>query len=135
MENKDIILAQWKTCVEMVNSISQRRDTLNNLFVTLNIAILTTISIRWDLKSLIVSFAGILLCSIWIFILINFKILNSKKFEVINDIESKLPEKPFAKEWGLLKDSKYRDGTQLEYLIPSVFIISYIILTIILICN
>lgn len=100
MENKDIILAQWKTCVEMANSISQRRDTLNNLFVTLNIAILTTISIRWDLKSLIVSFAGILLCSIWIFILINFKILNSKKFEVINDIESKLPEKPFAKEWG-----------------------------------
>ena len=97
MENKDIILTQWQTCVEMANSISQRRDTLNNLFVTLNMAILTAISIIWDLKSLIVSLIGILLCFAWIFILRNFKILNSEKFKVINDIENKLPEKPFAK--------------------------------------
>ena len=136
MENKDIILTQWQTCVEMANSISQRRDTLNNLFVTLNMTILTAISIIWDLKSLIVSLIGILLCFAWIFILRNFKILNSEKFKVINDIENKLPEKPFAKEWELLKkDGKYIDGTMLEYFIPSIFIVSYIVLIIILICN
>lgn len=136
MENKDIILAQWQTCVEMANSISQRRDTLNNLFVTLNMAILTAISIIWDLKSLIVSLTGVLLCIAWIFILRNFKILNNKKFKVINDIESKLPEKPFAQEWELLKkDSKYIEGTLLEYSIPSVFLISYIVIVVILIKN
>ena len=135
MENKDIILAQWQTCVEMANSISQRRDTLNNLFVTLNMAILTAISIIWDLKSLIISLLGVLLCFAWIFLLRNFRILNSEKFKVINDIENKLPEKPFIKEWELLKDRKYIDGTILEYFIPSIFIVSYIVLIIILICN
>ena len=25
------LLAQWQTCVEMANSVSSRRDTMNNL--------------------------------------------------------------------------------------------------------
>ena len=33
--NEDLILAQWQTCVEMANSVSQRRDTMNNVFITL----------------------------------------------------------------------------------------------------
>lgn len=36
-EDKDQdVLAIWQTCVEMANGVSQRRDTMNNLFVTLN---------------------------------------------------------------------------------------------------
>ena len=34
----EITLTQWKTCVEMADSISKRRDTLNNTFTTLNIS-------------------------------------------------------------------------------------------------
>jgi len=35
-EPKDeLLLAQWQTCVEMANSISQRRDTMNNIFYNL----------------------------------------------------------------------------------------------------
>ena len=41
--NVDVVLAQWQTCVEMANSISQRRDAMNNLFVTLNLAIIAAI--------------------------------------------------------------------------------------------
>lgn len=37
-DKTDVILAQWQTCVEMANSVSQRRDTMNNIFVTLNLA-------------------------------------------------------------------------------------------------
>ena len=65
MENKDekteIILAQWQTCVEMANSISQRRDTMNNIFITLNLAILASISIMWEVKSIFVLIAGIII--------------------------------------------------------------------------
>ena len=39
----ELILAQWQTCVEMANSVSQRRDSMNNIFITLNLAILATI--------------------------------------------------------------------------------------------
>lgn len=39
-DSQENLLAQWQTCVEMANSVSERRDTMNNLFVTLNIAII-----------------------------------------------------------------------------------------------
>lgn len=127
-EETEIILAQWQTCVEMADSISHRRDAMNNLFITLNLAISTAISIVWDIKSIIVLFVGIVFCIIWIFLIRNFKNLNKEKFSVINDLEQKLPEKPFSKEWGKLKSNKsYKDGTKIEYLLPIIFIFVYVI--------
>lgn len=68
-DNKtEVILAQWQTCVEMANSVSQRRDAMNNIFITLNLAILTAISITWDIKSVFILIAGIVICCIWIFL-------------------------------------------------------------------
>ena len=37
--DKQLALAQWQTCVEMANAVSQRRDATNNLFVTLHLAV------------------------------------------------------------------------------------------------
>ena len=51
-ENQEALLAQWQTCVEMANAVSERRDTMNNLFVTLNLAIIAAISFMWDTKTL-----------------------------------------------------------------------------------
>ena len=47
--NEDLILAQWQTYVEMANSVSQRRDAMNNVFITLNLALLTAVSLAWDI--------------------------------------------------------------------------------------
>ena len=33
-----MIIGQWQTCVEMANSVSQRRDIMNNTFITVNLA-------------------------------------------------------------------------------------------------
>jgi hypothetical protein len=38
-ENIEVLLAQWQTCVEMANAVSERRDNMNNLFVTVNLAL------------------------------------------------------------------------------------------------
>lgn len=38
-KSEETLLTQWQTCVEMANAVSQRRDAMNNLFVTLNLAI------------------------------------------------------------------------------------------------
>lgn len=54
-ERIDVILAQWQTCVEMANSVSERRDSMNNLFVSLNVGIMATISIVWDTKSVVLA--------------------------------------------------------------------------------
>lgn len=54
--------------------------------------------------------------------------LNSEKFKVINDLEEKLPAKPFNEEWKhLQKNKKYKDGTTLEMLLPLMFIFLYVI--------
>ena len=102
-DKTEIILAQWQTCVEMANSVSQRRDTMNNIFVTLNLAIIAAVSITWDLKSLFILAAGIVVCIIWILFIRNYKLLNTEKFNVINKKKKKLPVKPFNDEWKKLK--------------------------------
>lgn len=133
-DKTEIILAQWQTCVEMANSVSQRRDTMNNIFVTLNLAIIAALSITWDIKSLFILTAGIVVCVIWILFIRNFKLLNTEKFNVINDIEKKLPVKPFNEEWKKLKNNKkYKDSTKLEKTLPIMFIILYAIAIVVII--
>lgn len=127
-DKTDVILAQWQTCVEMANSVSQRRDTMNNIFVTLNLAIIATVSITWDIKSLFILAAGIVVSIIWLLFIRNYKLLNTEKFNVINEIENKLPVKPFNDEWKKLRSNKkYKDGTKLEKTLPIMFIVLYII--------
>lgn len=127
-EKTEIILAQWQTCVEMADSISHRRDAMNNLFITLNLAISTAISIVWDIKSIIILLVGIIFCIVWLSLIQNFKNLNKEKFSVINELEQKLPEKPFLNEWEKLKANKsYTDGTKIEYLLPIIFISVYVV--------
>ena len=131
---EELLLAQWQTCVEMANSISQRRDSMNNIFVTLNLAIIAAVSIVWDIKSILILIAGIVVCALWLLFIRNYKQLNSAKFDVINRIEKKLPAQPFFEEWKKLKNNKkYMDGTKLEKRLPTMIIVPYIVTAIIII--
>lgn len=126
-EDKELLLNQWQTCVDMASSVSQRRDNMNNIFITLNLAIMAAVSITWDIKSLFILIAGIAICILWILNIRNYKLLNTAKFNVINSIEEKLPSAPFKDEWQFLKNSKkYMDSTTLERILPITFIILYI---------
>lgn len=136
MEDKEVLLSQWQTCVEMANSVSQRRDSMNNLFVTLNIALLAANSFLWDMKTIILSIAGICICVVWLFFIRNFKLLNTAKFLIIEEIEKNLPMQAFNEEWKHLKDNeKYREGTKLEIAFPVIFIVLYISIVIIMIAT
>lgn len=142
-EETEIILSQWKTCVEMADSVSKRRDSMNNIFITLNLAILATVSIKLDLKSVFILVAGILICSLWILFIRNYKLLNEAKFEVIHNLESKLTMNPLQDEWAILESNKkqnkndnnkishkYKDTTTLEEFLPITFIILYSVMII-----
>lgn len=126
-ENEETILGQWQTCVDMANSTSQRRDSMNNLFATLNIALIAATSIVWDLKSIIMAIGGIILCGAWLAFVRYFRQLNEAKFKVINNLEKKLPQQPFADEWKILKKQKNTsEGTKLERILPIAFIALYV---------
>lgn len=133
-DSKDeLLLAQWQTCVEMANSVSQRRDTMNNIFITLNLAIMAAVSIVWDIKSILILVAGIVVCVLWLLFIRNYKQLNTAKFDVINKIEKKLPAQPFCDEWEKLKgNKKYMDGTKLERYLPIMFIVLYVVTAIVI---
>ena len=138
-EDKDALLGQWQTCVEMANAVSQRRDAMNNLFVTLNLAIIAAVSLIWNTKTVALLVSGIIVCAVWIFFIRNFRELNKAKFEVINKLEQCLPVSAFSDEWQSLKKSrKYIEGTKLEKLLPFTFCILYIGIFILIIfqgCN
>lgn len=132
-EKIELLLSQWKTCVEMANSVSQRRDAMNKIFITLNLAIVTTVSVTWDLKMFFILVVGMATCVIWLLFIRNYRELNTEKFKVINAIEQRLPVKPFNEEWkGLKANQKYMDGTRLEKVLPCVFIAIYVVATVLI---
>ena len=136
-EDKDQdVLAIWQTSVEMANGVSQRRDTMNNLFVTLNIAVIAAVSWMWDVKTVFLCVAGLVICVVWLLYINNFKRLNAAKFRVIYDLEERLGVTPFKDEWDILKKTKrYLEGTKLERILPIAFALRYAVVFVILICT
>lgn len=130
---EEIVLAQWQTCVEMANAVSERRDNMNNLFITINLAVIAAISYVWEIQTIALCIAGIILCIIWMAFIYNFKQLNTVKFDVINKMEKDLPIQAFNDEWESLKKNKhYFYGSTLEIALAVVFLIGYTALVIIL---
>lgn len=124
-----VVLEQWKTCVEMANEISSRRDTMNNLFVTLNLAFIAAISLTWDAKISILSVVSIVVNIIWLLLIRYYKKINEAKYKIILKMEKDLPFQAFSDEWKVYKSGKYSiNGTTLELLLPCTFITAYLIM-------
>ena len=122
-----IILQQWQTCVESASVVSQRRDVVNGLFVTLSLAIVGAASAFWDYRALPLLIIGCVMCAGWFLYLQSLKTLNSAKFRVVSSLEDMLPFSPFQDEWINLKSRKcYVKGTSIERMMPISFSVLYI---------
>lgn len=146
---RDHILEQYKLFVEMADRTSSRRDVANGFFLALNGSLLGVASVLVDKGytlnpkyGLVIPLAVLLLlCFFWWRLIISFKQLNSAKFQIIDELESRLPANLYGKaEWKtLLKEGKnykvYWPLTHLESKIPILFGIGYIIVTIFLWCS
>jgi len=88
---KDHLLEQWKTCVEMANCNSERRISTNNVYITVNAAIIALISFTFDYKSILLSMVGAIVSILWLNSIISYKKLNSVKYQIINEIEKSCP--------------------------------------------
>ena len=89
-----IILEQWKTCVEMANCNSEKRNTMNTLYIIINSALIAVISFAWENKSIFLSIVGIFVCLLWLGALKSYKQLSVVKYDIIQKIENKLPLAP-----------------------------------------
>jgi len=140
MGEKEIILEQYKLFVNTAEKVSDRRQSANNFFLTLNSAILafsgylTSIDIKkWYF---IVAFMGVFISYFWLKIIKSYRQLNSGKFKVIHDVEEKLPIALFKDEWNYLgkgRTKEYVKLTVVESGVPILFMLLYILIIIIMI--
>ncbi|MCR5696474.1 MAG: hypothetical protein K6G73_05795 [Marinilabiliaceae bacterium] len=134
-EDINMLFEQYKLYVEQANNISERRATANNFFLTTQTAIVTLPNVFEHYNGLRVLYvAGIMLAVLWFFVILNYKNLNSAKYDVIGELEQKLPAMPYNYEWQKLQkgtnNSKYWPLSHIERIVPWVFVVCYILLLI-----
>jgi len=154
----------YKLAVEMADRTSARRAGANSFFVTLNATLAAVIAVlsaarrppshgglpTFDAFGLaIAAAAGMVLSLTWWALLRYYRRLNRAKFEVINEIEQKLPEQPYTREWALLHPTEvqptgkphhgiaqwwarnhHREASLVEQVVPFVFTAIYVLIMI-----
>jgi len=146
-EYQNHLLEQYKLYVQMADKISERRQSANSFFLTVNTVLVTFLGLvaspdvgdnpglvaspplPWVL---VVAVAGVVLCYSWYRLVRSYKDLNSGKFKVVHAIESRLPASPYDAEWeavGRGEDKNlYLPFTHIEIYIPWVFAALYVLL-------
>jgi hypothetical protein len=70
--------------------------------------------------------AGILLCVLWFNIITSYRDLNTAKWEVVQQIEERLPISPYAAEWDAVERGRnprlYRPLSHIERVVPWIFV-------------
>ena len=120
------VLEQWKTCVEMANSNTEKRNNANNLFITINAALFAVVTFAGDYKSILLSSVGIIVSILWLNSIRSYKQLSQVKYDIINTVEKKLPLAPFSAEWEKLNyEHNYVGLTKIERFLPWLFLSLY----------
>jgi len=136
------LLDQYKLYAGTADLISDRRQTANAFFLTLNSALLAFLGLVAEVKGtteetpvvwmLAVSVAGVILCYAWFRLVRSYRDLNSGKYKIIHALERHLPAAPFDAEWeavGRGKDPKRLiPFTRVEQRIPWIFAALYVAL-------
>jgi hypothetical protein len=124
------LLDQYKLYVEMADRISQRRTAANTYFLSVNSAILAFFGYLTTNASpeylWLLALAGCMLTLFWYNIVLSYRNLNSAKWQVVQDIEKRLPISPYDAEWDALQRGKnpklYRPISHIESWVPWVFL-------------
>jgi hypothetical protein len=146
-EYQNHLLEQYKLYVQMADKISERRQSANSFFLTVNTALIAFLGLvaspdvggdsglvaspplPWVL---VVSAAGVVLCYTWFRLVRSYKDLNTAKFKVVHAIEKRLPASPYDAEWEAVgrreRSDLYLPFTHVEIYIPWVFATLYVLL-------
>ena len=116
-DESSTLLELYKTAVEMADRTSARRAGANSFFLTLNTALAAVVGIVSSARKppphsnlplldafglVVTAVAGIVLAFVWWLLLRYYRRLNTSKFQVINQMEERLPVRPFTEEWAIL---------------------------------
>lgn len=138
---RDHLLEQYRLYVEMADKVSERRQAANTFFLSVNALLLSGLGVILSLTTdssqsalfltVFPSAAGILVSLAWMRIISSYRQLNSAKFQIIHQIERKLPLSLFKSEWEIMgrgeDPSKYVPLTTIETKVPWAFVVIYVL--------
>ncbi len=130
-EDGRTVLEIYKMLVEMADRVSQRRQSANSFYLSVNTAIIGGSAFLAQLPDTrisltVVAIAGIAISLLWIRNIRSYKELNRAKFKVISDLEKRLPTAAYSDEWKLLDPDgdgeRYTPFHKVEVMVPWVFV-------------
>ena len=98
VDDKQIYFEQYRLYIEGIEKISDRRDSANRHFITINSSffVLAGLIIQYTHESqklflIVLCILGLFTSTIFWFLINSYKQLNTGKFAVVHKIEQKLP--------------------------------------------
>lgn len=128
-----LLLEQYKLYVDTSTKVSERRAATQTFFLSANTLLATVYGLTAGKESTLAPFgswqwaiplAGLVLALSWFFLIRSYSSLNRAKFQVISEIEKRLPAQLFTLEWDFLEHGASRRHfalTRVERLIPLTF--------------
>lgn len=131
------VFAMYQQYVATAEKISDQRSGTNKWMLAVNSAVISfygylsagkeSVSLEEkDLWLVFVPACGAMVCSTWMFLISSYQKLNSAKFQVIKEIEARLPISPFCREEEIYNAMGRRPISYLEKFVPLVFFLFYL---------
>ena len=134
MTETDTYVEIYKLHSELADRVSQRREEANRLHVSIVVGLVVFLGtlIRFSddrtldtILFLAVGFCGLTVSASWYIVLRSYRQLNSEKFRVLHDLETRLPYQFFMMEWDPgsvgAKSNKYTRLSVVETIIPIMY--------------
>lgn len=120
IEMKDI----YGTYVDALMQTEAKRQSANQVYMSITLAILTAYSTLPDFASELVSLILGLVSFTWLATVLWYRALAKTKYAVVLELESTLEAQPFKREWDLLPGLAKTFGlTRLELIAPCVMLL------------
>ncbi|MEM7442745.1 MAG: hypothetical protein AAF414_05365 [Pseudomonadota bacterium] len=118
-------------------SLVNRRGANSRYFLTVNAGLSSLTGLMLELEPggklwlAILPVAGIVVCAVWWLLTRSYRILTKARFDVITEIETRLPAAPYTDEWQMIKKgpaySEYKSIARQEAIVPLIFVALYLI--------
>ena len=135
---REELLEIYKLHAELADRVSQRREGANRLYVSLLVGLVVVLAalLRFGIgdapEDLIIASLGIfgaLLSASWFVVIRSYRQLNSAKFRVLHDLETKIAYPFFTLEWDPesagSKSNRYWRLTLVEQTLPIIFVLLF----------
>ena len=139
----DALLEQYKLYVQSAENVSARRVASSRYLLTVNAALVALYGFQSQLLKppwliVLVPFLGILISLVWHRVIASHRDLNAVKFEIIHELERRLPVALYTHEWRLAeggRGKRYRSVTDIERWVPLLFLALHLFLLVVLVWN